>query len=354
MRHERLKVSLMFWLAVSAARPLAAAEWRMEALVCNNDFKEGWVMTPAAGIAIGWKWLSIGADASLGAYTPPGLPGDYRTFTRVSLIPMLRLPFRRFFVQTGCGFSAATNRSQIWIGGDSYRFKSSESFHGEFRGEAGASIRFLDTHSLILKGGISSRDRNDRFFYAGLGFGIHPAGTRTGSVADAPAVSEDLAPAGVRSGVRSAAVVGGSDDVSMRFNAAIESALIRAGIDVISWDKLRAAVDDRLRLEAKAANPRQFSNRLFTDSLSVSQLAFHAASLLPLDAIIETGVDHAIRIYGEEPVIQSSRIRLIVPETGAVVWSAVFDSPDPSFNHHMETVIRGLMNALPRVQKSGP
>jgi hypothetical protein len=354
MRRGRLKISLILWLAVSAARPLAAAEWRMEALVCNNDFKEGWVMTPAAGIAIGWKWLSIGADASLGSFTPAAFPEDYRTFTRVSFIPMLRLPLRRFFVQTGCGFSAATNRRQIWTGGDSYRFEYSEGFHGEFRGEAGVSVRFLDAHSLILKGGVSSRGRNDRFFYAGLGFGIRPSSTRTGSVADAPASSEDRAQAGVRSGVRSAAVVGGADDVSLRFNTAIESALIRMGIDVISWDKLKASVDDRLRAEAKAANPRQFSNRLFTDSLSVSQLAFHAASLLPLDAIIETGVDYAIRIYGEEPVIQSSRIRLLVPETGAVVWSAVFDSPDPSFDHHMETVIRGLMNALPRVRKADP
>lgn len=354
MRHERLIVSMILWLAVSIAHPLAAAEWRMEALVCNNDFKEGWVMTPAAGIAIGWKWLSIGADASLGAYTPAGLPQDYRTFTRVSFIPMVRLPLRRFFMQTGCGISAAYNRRQNWIGGDSYRFESSEGFHGEFRGEAGVSLRFLDSHSLTLKGGVSSRGRNDRFFYAGLGFGIRPSRTRTGSAADTPAASDDRAPAAVRSGVRSAAVVGGTDDVSMRFNTAIESALIRMGIDVVSWDKLKASVDDRLRTEAKAANPRQFANRLFTDSLSVSQLAFHAAALLPLDAIIETGVDYAIRIYGEEPVIQSSRIRLLVPETGAIVWSAVFDSPDPSFENHMETVIRGLTNALPRARKAGP
>jgi hypothetical protein len=83
-------------------------------------------------------------------------------------------------------------------------------------------------------------------------------------------------------------------------------------------------------------------------------VAFHAASLLPLDAIIETGVDYAIRTYGEEPVIQSSRIRLLVPETGSVVWSAVFDSPDPSLDHHMETVIRSLMDALPRARKAGP
>jgi hypothetical protein len=354
MRHGRLTISLILWLAVSAARPLASAEWRMEALVCNNDFKEGWVMTPAAGIAIGWKWLSIGADASLGSYTPADLPEDYRTFSRVSFIPMLRLPLRRFFVQTGCGITAAYGRRQIWTGGDSYRFESSEGFHGEFRGEAGASIPFLDSHSLILKGGISSRGRNDRFFYAGLGFGIRPSRTRAGSAADAPESSEDRMPAGVRSGVRSAAVVGGTDDVSMRFNTAIESALIRRGIDVISRDKLKAIVDDRLRAEAKAANPKQFFNRLFTDSLSVSQLAFHAASLLPLDAIIETGVDYAIRTYGEEPVIQSSRIRLLVPETGSVVWSAVFDSPDPSLDHHMETVIRSLMDALPRARKAGP
>ncbi len=140
----------------------------------------------------------------------------------------------------------------------------------------------------------------------------------------------------------------------MRFNTAIESALIRDGIDVISWDKLKTSVDDRLRSEAKAANPKAFLNRLYTDSLSVSELAFHAAAIQPLDAVIETGVQYAIRTYGEEPVIHSSRIRLIVPETGAVVWSASFDSPDPSFDRHAETVIRGLMNALPRIRQAGP
>lgn len=354
MRHGRPSVLRFLALLVPMAGLVSAAEWRAEALVCNYDLKEGWVMAPAAGIAAGWKWLSIGADASVGAFTPANLPGDYRHFTRASLIPMLRLPISRFFIQSGCGFSAATERRQIWTGGESYRFESSELFRGEFRGEAGISVPFLDVHSLILKGGVSSSGKNARFFYAGMGLGLSPTRTRRPSAGDAPSPSVERLSQAARSGVRSAVVVGGNDDVSMRFNTAIESALIRNGIDVISWDQLKASVDDRLRSEAKAANPKTFINRLFTDSLSVAQLAFLAASTQPLDAVIETGVQYAIRTYGEEPVIHSSRIRLIVPETGAVVWSATFDSPDPSFDHHAETVIRGLMNALPRVRKAGP
>ncbi len=354
MRLGRPTIRLILGLAFCAVRPLSAAEWRAEALVCNYDFKEGWVMAPAAGFAAGWKWLSIGADASVGAFTPADSPGDYRNFTRVSLIPMLRLPIGRFFVQSGCGFTSLYERRQNWTGGESYRFESSELFHGELRGEAGFSVPFLDVHSLILKGGVSSSGKNARFFYAGMGLGLHPSRTRRPSAVDAPPPSGERVSQAARSGVRSAVVVGGNDDVSMRFNTAIESALIRSGIDVVSWDKLITSVDDRLRSEAKAANPKTFFNRLFTDSLSVSRLAFLAASIQPLDAVIETGVQYAIRTYGEEPVIHSSRVRLIVPETGAVVWSASFDSPDPSFERHTETVIRGLMNALPRIRESGP
>lgn len=354
MRHGCPSIRRFLALFFSLAGLVSAAEWRAEALVCNYDFREGWVTAPAAGLAAGWKWLSIGADASVGAFTPADRPGDYRHFTRVSLIPMLRLPVGPFFLQSGCGFSAATERRQNWIGGESYRFESSELFHGEFRGEAGISVPFLDVHSLILKGGVSSRGKNGRFFYAGMGLGLSPSRARRPSAGDAPSRSGERVSQAARSGVRSAVVVGGNDDVSMRFNTEIESALIRDGIDVISWDKLKASVDDRLRSEAKAANPKTFINRLFTDSLSVAQLAFLAASTQPLDAVIETGVQYAIRTYGEEPVIHSSRIRLIVPETGAVVWSASFDSPDPSFERHAETVIRGLMNALPRVREPGP
>ncbi len=94
-----------------------------------------------------------------GLHAPRISPGDYRHFTRVSLVPMLRLPIGRFFLQSGCGFATTTERRQIWTGGESYRFESSELFHGEFRGEAGISVPFLDVHSLILKGGVSSRGR---------------------------------------------------------------------------------------------------------------------------------------------------------------------------------------------------
>jgi hypothetical protein len=352
MRRRRLTIVLMILLTGHSTLRLRAAEWQTEASVRNNDFGDGWILTPAGGIAVSWKWLRLGADASIASYTPAEFPNDYRSRTRVSLVPMLRLPLGRFFVQAGCGIAASSVRRQIWTGGESYRFDSEEGFRGELRGEAGVRLPVFESCGLILKGGAAGEGSKGRFFYAGLGFGIRTSQPRAVAAAERPMDGEPDGSAAAASGVRSLSVVGGTDDVSRRFSVAIESALIRSGIEVVDWNRLKATVDERLRAEAKAVNPRQSLNHLFTDSLSAAELAFHAADLHPIDAIIETGVRYTVRAYGEEPVIESSRIRLIIPSTGAVVWSAGFDSPDPSFEHHLDTVIRALMKALPRVRKA--
>jgi hypothetical protein len=351
MRRRRLTIPLMILMTGLAMPRLRAAEWQMEASVRNNDFGDGWILTPAGGFALSWKWLRIGADATIASYTPAEFPSDYRSRTRVSLIPMIRLPLGRFFVQAGCGIAASSVRRQIATGGESYRFESDEGFSGELRGEAGVRLPVFESCGLILKGGAGGEASKGRFFYAGLGFGIRTSPPRTIAAAERPLDGEPVGSAVAASGVRSVSVVGGTDDVSRRFAVAIEAALIRSGIEVIDWNRLKATVDERLRAEAKTTNPRQALNRLFTDSLSAAELAFRAADLHPIDAIIETGVRYTVRAYGEEPVIESSRIRLIVPSTGAVVWSAGFDSPDPSFDHHMDAVIRALMKALPRARK---
>jgi len=330
----------------------AAADMRVAVLGCNNQVGKSWVMTASPEIALTWKWFGIGLDGALAAYTPSDSPQNYTTRTRISFFPMLRIPLRIFFLETGYGVSQTFWRDEIWIQERSYEFKSGQSIHGEFRASAGLAVPLGGATRLILRGGFGRLDRENRSFFASLGIGFRTTasglGVRDGSLAILRLESAVPKTSPRPTAYSHLSVVSGEDAISTELREAAEAALIQEGIQVTSWDRIRNAVQDDFQTQAKATNPKAVFDPSLMDSLTSLQIALRGARLMPLDAIVETEIRYVYRAYGEDIIVQSALFRLTEAATGRVVRVWEYDSPDTSFRGCKEKLTEDLIDSLRR------
>jgi hypothetical protein len=330
----------------------ATADVRFSAQGCNNRYGKNWVMTASPEIALTWRWFGIGLDGSVAAYTPSDAPQNYSLRTRVSFFPLLRIPLRNFFLETGYGVAQMFRRDEIEDQEGSTKFESGQSIHGELRASAGLAIPLGGATRMILRGGLGQQDKENRFFFASLGIGFGTPAAGPGPRGGIPS-SVSIETAGLKMDSRSAAyshlsVVSGEDAISTELRTAVEAALIQDGFQVTSWDKIRNAVQDDFLSQAKAANPKAVFTPSFMDSLTSLQIAFRGTRVLQLDAIVETDIRYVYKAYGEDIIVQSASLRLTEAATGRVIWVTEYDSPDTSFPGCRQKLIKDLVAAMRR------
>jgi hypothetical protein len=345
---KRTRIALLFVLLFQTLR--VKGDVHVGLKTCNNQFDHSWVMTLAPEMALVWKWFSLGLDGTVATYTPSNAPENYQLQMRVSFYPLLRIPLRRFFLETGYGISKTFVRDEIWTNNSGYRFTADETFHGEFRTDAGCVIPMSDDYRLILKGGYAHQKKTDRFFFVsmGVGFGAHKRAAAIAQESAPPQVADIRPPVEslASSVLKNVSLIGGTDIISGELNAAIEAALVQSGIQVTSWEKIRTSVEEQFQKQAKAANPKSSFTSLFTDSLNNMEIALYGSKLLPLDAIIETSIRYAYKTYGEDIIVQSAFMKMIDPPSGNIIWAAEYGSPDPSFIRCKQKLITDLLNAI--------
>jgi hypothetical protein len=342
------RIAILFFLVLRSWPVQGGVQIGLKA--CNNQFGRSWVMTPGAEMALAWKWFSLGLDGTFAAYTPSDALQDYQIQTRISFYPMLRLPFRSLFAEAGYGVARTFTRDEIWTGESGYRFVSSETFHGEWRADAGCAIPMGDGYQVVLKGGLAYQNNANRFFFASMGVGFgsqkHPA-TKIqppGPLTDAGIAGSAEPP--IRSVLKNVTLIGGTSNISTELNSAIETALIRSGIQVTSWEKIRTTVEEHFQNQAKAANPKANFTSLFTDSLNNLETAFYGSKLMPLDAVIETGIRYVYKAYGEDIIVQSAYAKIIDPVSGGIGWAAEYAAPDPAFSACKQKMIGDILGAI--------
>jgi hypothetical protein len=328
----------------------AEADVRVGVQGCNNQYGAYWVMTASPEFAMTWRWFGLGIDGSWAAFTPPDALQNYTLRTRVSFYPMLRIPLRRFFIEAGYGVSQTFRRDEIRDPAGGFRIESGQALHGEFRGSGGVALPLGGSTRLILRGGLARQAKGSRFFFASMGIGFGTGNPRSASdsrTAASPEM-ETPGPAGaiIPPKLRNISVLSDEDAISMELNSAIEAALIRNGVQVTNWDKIRTAVQDDYLTRSRKVNPRTPAVASFTDSLSRMQVAFMGAKLLPLDAIVETGIRYVYKSYGEDIVVQSASVRLTDAASGQIIWVTEYDSQDTSFSGCKQKLIQDLIKAI--------
>ena len=328
----------------------AEADIRISVQGCNSQYGSYWVMTASPEIAMTWKWFGIGLDGSWAAFTPPDALQNYAVRTRISFYPLLRIPLRRFFIETGYGVSQTFRRDEIEGSEGGFRFESGQLLHGEVRASGGVSVSLGGSTRMILRGGLAHQGKDSRFLFASLGIGFGTKAPQSSSDGR-PATSVEMetarpAEATVPPKFKNLSVLGGEDAISTELNAAVEAALIREGIQVINWDKIRTAVQDDLLSRSKTAIPKAQITASFTDSLTRMQIAFRGTRLLPLDAIVETTIRYVYKAYGEDVIVQSASVRLTDAESGHILWVTEYDSQDTSFSGCKQKLIRDLIKAI--------
>jgi hypothetical protein len=93
--------------------------------LCNNHWQNDWLLTPAPEISYTSRWFSFGLDGTLGSYAPSPDQNGFILQTRISVIPMFRLPLGSFSVSVGYGFSSLYRREEIKKSKNFYDIRSS-------------------------------------------------------------------------------------------------------------------------------------------------------------------------------------------------------------------------------------
>jgi len=325
--------------------------------VANNQWGKKWVSTPLPEIGISFQYLALGMDGTLAGYSVynPLTQGesDYLFRTRVSLYSMLQIPVRNLFFQLGYGVASNFRREERYCVIENeipqYHFTSFENFHGEWRMAGGVRIPVSPHYALLLKGGMVQQEKHCRFFFGGIGIAIRP---RNGSAPiSMPSVPfSPLPEKSLSTRLHRIAVIGTRDQIQAEFNTAIELALLKANVEVVAWEKLRLAVEEKMLQEARKWDPKYPKSALPMDSLSETEIGIRAAQEIPLDGLIQTGIRYFYKTYGGDVLVQNAWVSIVDPQTGKILWIKDYQFENLVLERCKERVISDLLHAIEQIQ----
>jgi hypothetical protein len=347
------RILILAAICLFTAMPLFG-QLRLGAAICNNRIDRDWIMTPSLEIAAVSRYLSLGADGTIAAFTSTGNPAEYRTMNRLSVYPMVRLPFRFLFAAAGYGISKTYLRMETALGGEHYAFSSKETLKGELRAELGAVWPLTAAAGVVLKAGTAAQDGDHQFFFISIGLdwrasaAASPQRVVTESESPSESVPPVDRPAGA-GGIESVTLISSRDVVLSEMNTAIESALIESGRRVVSWDRIRTSVSEEMkqRMQPSVRFPASVE---ILDSLSNEEIAFRGSRSFPLDAVIELAMRYYYKSYGGMVQVESASLRMVSPESGTVLWVTEYKLQDTSFIRCKQKLIQDLLAALRQIK----
>ncbi|MBN1893321.1 hypothetical protein JW906_02455 [bacterium] len=334
--------------ALLAIRP-ARADVLLGVRGCNNNWHQDWILVPAPEIALSSRFLFLSVDGTYALFTPSDPKIHYTIRTRNSILPGLRLPFGPFFLSAGYGLALRFQRDEKLSPSGRFSFDSATSVHGAFRAGFGTGFSLSRSLSLVLKGEYDFVDRNDRGFAFAAGIllkrkvlpvAIVPEPDQEVREPEKPAPQE---PVEVRIRIRSVTFPETSDEIVNELNRALGIALIKAGIQMISWDKMKAAAG----LPAPS-QPDEFETDSESGFVETTdwEIVSRASETLKCDGFIRTKVRYVYQSYGGDILINSAQLVLIDTRTGSVMWASEYQEQESSFSRCKERLSEELVRAL--------
>jgi len=315
---------------------------------CNNNWHSDWILAPAPEIALSSRFLSLSLDGTYALFTPSDPKIHYTIRTRNSIIPSLRLPVGPFFLSAGYGLALRFQRDEQLSPSGRFSFESETAVHGAFRAGIGTAFSLSRSLSLVLKGEYDFVERNDRGFAFGAGILLRRQALPTAIVPEPEKevrepkkpVPAEPAPAQVR--IHSVTFPETSDEIVNELNRALEIALIKAGIQIISWEKMKAAAG------LPPLQPEESGGDLDAGFIETTdwEIVSKASETLKCDGFIRTKVRYVYQSYGGDILINSAQLVLINTQTGSVVWASEYQEQESSFSRCKQRLAEELVRAL--------
>jgi hypothetical protein len=318
----RCKLCFILFLFVFGTVPASEIEIGMN--ISNNKWQGHWVVTPVPGIAWSTSWFRLEADGTTGSYSLSSGSKDYSLQSQWSIVPMLRLPIGdHIFAAAGYGFSQVFHRQEVFQ--DNLFVASSQvKNEGIFKALAGIRCPIMDGLSLTAHGGFASTNSKDQAFFGALGleFSLSCGETETSLSLDLVEKTETTAPIPEQN-IHKLTIVRPKDPVVNDLITSVEEGLLQAGIEVISWEKLKNLLTQRADDSDRTTD--QNYSALNKDEADLN-FAFTVAQIQDLDAILEVRMRYAFESYGGDIEVSAMSARAIQPVTGKVLW--VLDNDD--------------------------
>lgn len=322
----------------------------------NNQWEKKWVYSLLPEIGISFKYLTFGLDGTFAGYSVYNpftqAESDYLFRTRLSLYSMLQIPLRNLFFQIGYGVTSNFRREERYgvIENEipQYHFTSFENFHGEFRMATGLRIPITPHYALVLKGGMAQQEKKSRFFYGGIGIAIRPGNASSTS----PSLPMEFSPPkkSFSSRLHRITVIGTQDQIHEEFNTAIELALLKANVEVLAWEKIRLAVEEKMLQEARKIDPKYPKSALPIDSLSEMEIGIRGVQDIPLDALMQTSIRYIYKTYGGDILVQNASVSIVDPQTGKLLWVKNYQFENLLFERCKERVISDILHAIEQIK----
>lgn len=344
-------ITFIFLLLIPAIRSEISTGVRLY----NNQWQKTWLITPAPELTFSGRWVALQIDGALGTYSPPPSSKNYITQSRISMIPMFHLSLGPVETHLGYGYAYQFRREEIFTASDEWVFNSFRESSGEFRFLLGLGFSLSDHLNCHFDGGYHYLNSKALAYSFGIRVGFKQCVTQITHTETSLEQRESLLKS-VESTIedsnlnknnytsselertekfvetptlKTVCMVGTQDKFINELNSTLEAALVKKGISVLSWDKIKSAV--RQQYNGSRDTPLKYSAQddFFMDDM---QIIFNGSELFPLDAVIETKLRYIYETYGGEILVNAAYIRLLHPKTGEVLGALEYDKPESSFS----------------------
>ena len=201
---------------------------------------------------------------------------------------------------------------------------------------------------IYAKGGYSYIDKNHKYFSASIGTSFTiPKSVLPSSPVRIPMDNSFVIRDTVLIPHRQIVVIGSPDFIIAELNIAIETALTRVGMPIISWDRVRDRVTQHYRDRSAS-----ISNVVIPDHLTdvntwnEMDIAMEGARLMGIDRLIKTRLRYEYRSSIEKIRIKSAYIQIIHPISGELLWATDYETRPIPFSDCKQILIPQIMQAL--------
>jgi hypothetical protein len=335
MQYKRVAPFIIVVLMVTALPCYGALYLGVK--MSNTQTHDYWLVTPSPECGASCRWGSLVADGFWGSYAPSEDPEGMITLSRISLTPMIRLPWKNTFISAGYGVSGISRRSVMHDDDGALSISSASRFQGTLRCNAGIRLPFRPHAWGTVTAEYLYVDKQFRSFSIGLGVAVSP-GPSDVQVASAVPNEEirraeklfeipELKPMPrVSLGISKVCVIRNADPIANELNSAIEVALIQAGFQVISWDKVASGAEQPL----PSLSPNPGEGNADPQARAI-QIALKKHASLDFSTAVMTSLRYTFKAYGGDVLVQSAYVKIMDLATGNVVWAGDFNASDASF-----------------------
>ncbi|MCK5149229.1 hypothetical protein KAR48_20915 [bacterium] len=332
--------------------------------MCNNQIDKHWIMSAAPQITLSNNWFALCLDGTIFYYHPESSPESTIFLTRMSIVPMLKLQWKIFYLAAGYGIAHQFRREDLLSNEHQVEITEKNEFKGEARFICGIELHLSGSVSIVVKGGYNYINDKNHYYSASVGLNFHAPHNVS------PKISTPLTPQEkidnifvpeirkkavtnkkvvtnnsktdtiITSNIKSAVFLKSEDPVINELNTFLEASLKNSSIQIFDWNKIKQTVEDHYKNQQIEDAQRQV--HLKTNY----ELMMLGGTALGIDVMIETQLRYRFKRYGGDILVQFASIRMISSTNGKVLWAGSFKGNNKKLAELKYTIAEELLEQI--------